>query len=485
MKVVAGYLGGLWHTVYSTLAFYNDELILANTASGDVAPPTTAQLAQLSQAMFNTLANGAEAINAYATSIAWRNEINSMQQIQALPLSLSPTASTIFTNRLTAYESALVDLNGIVPQVPYAAPQSIASGVPSVPSAGLLDYYGQFSYETPPAGLTTDNLITNALSVEDAFNEVAAAISAYQGANITQLYDVAIRQALVAGATASILQQLTSGPFAADVDGLNTWNQIVTVPAFTMCADMLAGTPYTEELQQQAALRNVMLSTAGQVAVYMLTQRQPQTAQVRVTTLLTGESLMDVASRTLGNFEQWIDIAELNGLVPPYVGVNSSPGIAGWGSRLILPTPGAAVSALGVPPSYTVNYLGIDLYIGPINGEMPHWRGDFETILGYSNLRWALGRRIQTTQGSLIYHPQYGSRIPPEVGAVQDNATAGHVAAFGKSAILADPRVERVLSATATLKTGSQIAFVASVQPGGFQTTAIELNEVISRLPGT
>ena len=189
---------------------------------------------------------------------------------------------------------------------------------------------------------------------------------------------------------------------------------------------------------------------------------------------------MDVAARTTGNYEDWTTIAALNGLVPPYVGQNSAPGIAGWGTQLVLPTPGVQTSSTGAIPSYNDNFLGIDLYTGPINGSMPTWQGDFQTINGYNNLAWALGRRIQTTQGNLIYHPDYGSRIPPQVGQVQTNQTAGHIAAYGKSAILSDPRVASVPQATAQLQANGKVAFRANVQPSGFQAPGVSLNEVIS-----
>ena len=129
------------------------------------------------------------------------------------------------------------------------------------------------------------------------------------------------------------------------------------------------------------------------------------------------------------------------------------------------------------------NFLGIDIYIGPINGPMPAWTGDFQTIAGYANLSWALGRRIQTTQGTLIYSPTYGSRIPPEVGAVQTAQTAGHVTAFGVSALQADPRVASVPNATTQIVSGGLVSFSANVQPNGFQNALVSVNAVLGPLP--
>ena len=476
--IYTGYSGVLWSTVYDTLAFYNQQLAtFTGAVSGTV--PSYSLLASMSEAMFETLQNGVEAINTQALADAWAYEVNGLQQIQALPLTLDPTTIAYVDNRVAAYESAASAVSSLIPLAPYGASGEIASGIATVPSAGLLDFFSTFSYETAPSGLTGATLLSYAVAEATAFQTLAAAIKTYQGNNLTQLYDVANREYLCALSAANLLQALTSGGFASDIATVNTWNQVVTLPAMLMCADTLNSAPYTATIQQRAVLRYAMLQTAFNVAVFLLSLQQPQATQVNLTTLRNGETLVDVAARALGDYTQWESIAALNGLSPPYVGATPAPGIATWGTQLVLPTPGVSGSVTGAAPSYTTNFLGVDLYIGPINGSMPAWTGDFQTIAGYSNLAWALGRRLQTNQGSLIYHPSYGSRIPPEVGAVQTNQTVGHVTAFGKSAILSDPRVASVIAANTTVGDNGLLSFAASVQPNGFETNAISLNEVL------
>lgn len=490
----AGYAGEVWQNAYATLQYYVTQVAALTTAnsnasgsnvSSGVTNQTTAQtLELLSEGMFTTLYNAVEAINVNNISQAWYAESINLQQIQALPLTISPTDSSYINARITAYENAQASLATLIPAIStFQSPAALTSGLPTIPHAGLVTFFETFAFETPPAGLTNANLLADAQAVTTAFQDLAAAISTYQGAQLTQLYDVAIREAQCAASAANIIASLTSGPLAANVSGLGTWNQIVASPAMSMCADTLIGAPFTAQAQQQAIIRNVMIVFMQQVSTFLLSLRQPITTQVNLTTLLNGESLLDVAARTLGNFEQWENIAVLNNLVPPYVGPSSASGIAGWGSQLILPTPGTAISATGAEPSYANNFLGIDIYIGPINGAMPAWNGDFQTIAGYANLAWALGRRIQTPQGSLIYAPIYGSRIPPEVGAVQDAATAGHITAFGVSALLADPRVASVPAATTTLVSGGLVSFSANAQPSGFESALVSVNQVLSPLP--
>jgi hypothetical protein len=477
--IYTGYSGVLWSTVYDTLAFYNQQLAAFTGAASGTVAPSYSQLASLSEAMFETLQNGAEAINTRALADAWAYEVNGLQQIQALPLSLDPTTITYVDNRVTAYENAAAAVSGLVPLAPYSSASAIASGNPTIPSAGLLNFFSTFSYETVPSGLTAATLINYAFAEATAFQTLASAIQTYQGNNLTQLYDVANREYLCALSAANLLQALTSGGFATDLATVNTWNQVVTLPAMLMCADVLNSAPYTAAIQQRAVLRYAMLQRATNVATFLLSLKQPQATQVNLTTLRNGETLVDVAARALGDYTQWEAIAILNNLSPPYVGAVAAPGIATWGTQLVLPTPGVSGSATGSAPNYETNFLGVDLYVGPINGSMPAWTGDFQTIAGYNNLAWALGRRIQTSLGSLIFHPTYGSRIPPEVGAVQTTQTAGHITAFGKSALLSDPRTASVVSANTTVGANGLVSFAASVQPNGFESNIVSLNEVL------
>jgi len=86
------------------------------------------------------------------------------------------------------------------------------------------------------------------------------------------------------------------------------------------------------------------------------------------------------------------------------------------------------------------------------------WNGDIPLISGPTNLSSALARRIMTTLGTLIYHSSYGSRIPPEVGEIQDVSTANLITAFGESALLNDVRVQSVLSAETTINANVRLA---------------------------
>ena len=90
-------------------------------------------------------------------------------------------------------------------------------------------------------------------------------------------------------------------------------------------------------------------------------------------------------------------------------------------------------------------------------------------LQGHADLRMA--HRLE--------HLDYGSRIPPEIGMVQDNSTAGHIAAYGKAALASDPRVQSVISAIAQLMVNQSIQFSGTVQPIGTGSVPTSVNQVI------
>jgi phage baseplate assembly protein W len=217
-----------------------------------------------------------------------------------------------------------------------------------------------------------------------------------------------------------------------------------------------------------------------------LAQFIPENLQVY--TVLNNDSLPLIAARQLGNFELWPQIATINNLQPPYIGaVGAAPsaGLVIPGQQIFLPvnptttaaTAGAVSNSI---PNYEVNYLGVDLFLGPLNEpDMLPWTGDFNTQSGFNNLATALGRRIITTLGSLIFHPEFGSRIPPEVGGVSDSTTASNIGAYATSAILTDPRVNNVTNVSVTNPSYGQINVSATATPNGSTAQTALVNEVL------
>lgn len=466
-----GYVGFVWAVAYGAY-LYLGEFITTN--------PAADQIYQVANLVYTILNNSCNAINANLISNAWTSELVNLQAIEALPLSVPSSVTAALTNRTTAISNAIIGLNSIIPSATVTTvPILLNQNISTIATCDLLSFFNNFDYETPPTGTTNSNLIAAAQTLASDFNTLALAISGYQGTQTT-LYDTAYRLYVTAQMTADILSSFTSGALSTSLSSTSNWNQLVTVPALVSDAYMIATPPYTVAAQQEEIIRYLLLTLSLQLAWYLLILRQPGSGNINLATVMQGQSLMDVAAQNLGNFEEWTNIASINNLYPPYVGTTASPGIVAWGNQVVLPSGDATQAPIGTIPNYATNFLGVDLYLGQINGDMPPWSGDFQTISGYNNLNISLGRRLQTTIGSLIYHSTYGSRIPPQVGVPQTSATAGLITTFGNSAILSDPRVASIIKSATQILPNFALLYQASVAPAGLGSTPISVNEVLN-----
>lgn len=469
MTVFYGYPGQVWANVYGSLGILTNALSLTSTPFS-VLP--------LAEAVLQTALNGLDALTANRLANAWQGVSVSMANIASLPLSLSPQDTLYYENRLNSFIAAA---SGILPSIPLipltGVGAALSAGNPAIPApADLLNFFQSFNAEPAPSGLTNSNLPTFAAQSTQAFYDISGAIATLPN-GYTYLLDIAQD----VGATNAEFTDFV-GEFFGFLSPTPQvlWNQMFVLPTLLMYADWVTSAPNTLAAQQDMLIRYLIITIIQQLNQFIMTTARPTSVPATQATVRINDSLMDIAARGLGNYELWTQIATLNNLQPPYIGPSTNPasGIVGWGSSVSLPTPGATVS--GVTPNYLTNFLGVDLYFGPINGAMPTWTGDFQVIGGYNNLLWALGRRLQTNYGSLIYHNDYGCKIPPEIGQVQTPQTAAYIAAFGKSTLLSDPRVAAVPTATATLVSAEAIAFNSVVIPAGFGTTPVSVNEVIT-----
>ncbi len=174
------------------------------------------------------------------------------------------------------------------------------------------------------------------------------------------------------------------------------------------------------------------------------------------------DTLQRIAARELGDASQWVNIALLNGLMPPYL--TSSPAqvsatVALAGSQLKVPAPLSQVPPTASPGSY----FGCDVSSsgGFLRGD---GSGDLAVVSGEANLRQALSNRVSVEKGQLLYHLEYGCLVDQIRGA-RNTPTADHLAAFYvRSAILEDPRVSAVPTCLAA-GVGDAIVAAAVVVP--------------------
>lgn len=473
MSNFVGYPASVWATCWQSMSWLSN--LLASGASDAYA------LESPVNATFETLLNGAYAVDTWLTASVLSAEKANLNAVAALPLTLDPTTQAYFDNRVSALGAAATGLAALVPTAsPFGAANLLIVGSPAIASPNAIEWGMTFEAETAPAGLTPALLPADALSCAQAWLTVTQAVGVLQGNNPTSAYDTAARQYRCCTAVASGLGQLQSGPFAqANVTAL--WNNAVALPTILIDAGSLASSPASYVVQECGVIRNALWTQMGQLALLLLSFRTSNVSQPTTATLNNGESLQDLAARATGNFEDWTAIVTANGIRPPYPGATQQA-LALSGTALFLSGNGIFASG-ATAPTYAANVLGTDWDFGPVNGAQPAWLGDIQLITGYLNYARAIGRRLQTALGTLIYHTQYGSRIPPEVGAVQSATEASRLLQYGKSAIAADPRTGSILGASGSVQPGFQANFSALIQPIGPGAEPVTVNETIGARP--
>ena len=469
----AGYAGRVFAVGWQSAAWL--AALLQGGAVSNAAAVATPALT-----VFQTFMRGADAVAAWQTAAMLSQEQQNVAAIMTLPLTLDAATQAFLSARSSSISAAVAGLASLPPAAnPVGASALLSAGQPAIADPGFLEWCMAFAAETPPPGTTAATLVASASGAATAWLEIANAIQVVQGTALTAAYDAAARQYRVAASVANGLAFAASSAGGyAQSDATALWNGTVAVPSLLLDASTLMSSPAWAVNQQGATVRFALRSLALRVAFLLLSMRAQATGTASTATLRRNETLMDLAARSTGNYKEWAAIAALNALQPPW------PGPTSLGPSTPLLLPGAAPLASGLAtPTYAANVLGIDFDFGPINGPQPPWTGDMQLIVGYANLARALGRRIQTPLGTLIYHSQYGSRIPPEVGAVQGATEAKRLAAFGGAALAADPRVASVLSAVASVQPNFLATFSGTVSPVGPGASSVGINETISPLP--
>jgi phage baseplate assembly protein W len=190
----------------------------------------------------------------------------------------------------------------------------------------------------------------------------------------------------------------------------------------------------------------------------------------RFVELQWGESLQQLALRELGDASRWVDIANLNKLLPPYVTddpVLASDRVALYGATIKVPAATVQADAALDPA------LVFERDVRLKNGRLSAVGGDFELVEGRGNLHQAINHRLVTDPGDMLYHPEYGCLVRRLIGAA-NGPTAGLLAAeYVKAALRSDPRVKEVTRIEATM-TGDQISVDAEIRPIHGKTINVE-----------
>jgi hypothetical protein len=496
-----GYPAQVWGACWQALSWLSTQF--ANAPA--VAP--AAALETPVTAVFATLWNGLAALSAWQTGTALALESQNFNAVQSLPTGLDAVTQNYIAVRAGACAEAALQISALPPAISLlnvSAP--LAAGQPVIADPKFLEWCMAFAGEPAP---TLAALPGAAQLAANAWLSAANAIFVLQGSALSPAYDAAVRQYRCASVIATILQQTQSGGFSganvtsapipmtddqgnpitddlgniiyisSGTEGTSTWSTTVALPTLLLDAASLASVPSSLASQQISVIRYVLMSQVLQLAQLLLSFRSKTVLQPSTGYLRNAESLMDFAARTTGDFENWANIAVLNGVSPPYPGP-TNPALALQGKPLF--TAGTPAGT-NTQATYANNVLGTDWDLGPINGAQPPWLGDLSLITGYLNFARAIGRRLQTPLGSLVFHQGYGCSIPAEIGAIQSTDESARLTEYAKSAIRGDPRLGSILSANTVLAPGFSANVQVALTPIGPGASPVGVSEVIGARP--
>lgn len=462
LNAVSTYPASVWNAVLNSLTYGQGALPAFQAAQG----------LSLVQALASTFRNARDALDAWILGYYSARAYSIIAQALALPLGLSPATLTLVQARMGALQSFAVAMTTLQPSPVASAANTLAAGNPAVPDPKLLDYLCGFSAEVVPAGLSVANFAVRAQAMATAWAEFAAAAAAALPG--TSGF-IASEISYMAAASQGVANSIANAPPGTNANVTTAWNVMAALPAIAVFVTGDSSDPTSATAQQLAVMRLVLCGLVAQVYVTVVNMLLAVPNVLQTTTVLAGDTLMKIAAREMGDYTRWQALAALNGLMPPYVAATASPGVAGVGSQIYIPTGSTASTVPGEqqPASqYENSFLGVDIFYGPTTSDMLEWTGDLQTIIGYQNLAFSLGRRLQTPLESLIYHGDFGSRIPGEIGNIQigtggSQPLVGSIEAYGQSSLLGDQRVARILSVVARVLSNQFVSVAFTVLPQG------------------
>lgn len=152
-----------------------------------------------------------------------------------------------------------------------------------------------------------------------------------------------------------------------------------------------------------------------------------------------GDTLQRIAFIELGTVDKWEDLVTLNNLVYPYIvdtdeeRLQDPEHLVTTGDLILLPSYVDDISKLDISGLDSFDKqniydttMGEDLKLtvdssladkeGIASLNHDDTTGDVETTKGLDNLVQSITMRLLTRQGSLLYHPDYGTRLDDYIG---------------------------------------------------------------------
>lgn len=396
-----------------------------------------------------------------------------LQEIEAISLPLSTQDNNYLSTRELGIATAINALTAAM--VVYPQPVGVlVNGTPMVSGIGYLEYMAAFAAETPPSNATAVSAIYSAAADESSgWIRIQTALNTSGIIFPAALSDILGYMNAVQTQVVSFCQNYISLSSSLPVSTL--WNYCIALWTYQDMAAIYYNDPTNPLIQALMVLKYSIKQCELTCANLLIAYMNQINAAVATAPLYQGQTLLDFANQNLGDYTQWNAVAAANNLNPPYTATAPTPGLASPGQQLFLPgsTPSGPIG------NYFINFLGSDINIGIPQGTMPPWNGDFQTVNGYTNLRYALARRLLTPLGSFIYHPDYGSYLATYMGNPLSIASISVILAYVQSALLSDPRVSAVTALVPALTADNNLGISSAVQAAGGPPQNTSVNIVL------
>lgn len=210
-------------------------------------------------------------------------------------------------------------------------------------------------------------------------------------------------------------------------------------------------------------------------------------AYYKTYTLREGDTLQMIAQTELGSVDKWRDIVDINNLNYPYIVKTSQEKVKNpehlltFGDSLKLPIANTITklqmddfnkvdqhyiydTALGVDIAMEIQAdLGLDDEIAYLKETLN--TGGLMSFGGINNLQQSLTMRLLTRKGSLLRHPNYGTKLLDYIGETvnPDNLSLAQDEII--RTCKTDERVDTVKIVDFTVQKGNDMQFVVEVTP--------------------
>lgn len=199
-----------------------------------------------------------------------------------------------------------------------------------------------------------------------------------------------------------------------------------------------------------------------------------------------GETVQSIANKYLSDASQWMSLVEFNSLVYPYIvstreaKMSNPDHLLTTGDSIVLPTANqesdlnfSTMTEYDQKNAYDMSMgMDIDLVIPDYddiqNILVMHESDDHHdvaTVSGISNLKNSIRRRLLTSYGSLLYHPDYGTHLLNMIGEKINDNLVEDVKVEILRTVKTDPRVSDVKIKTFDISVPNKFFCLLDITP--------------------